>query len=205
MKQVIGTLLSIAFACSVHASAAEINLFQGSGNGTVGSGSRETRQTYIEILSPLYLFELGADIDPNTDRTYTWRVREASETDAFDGNVLFEEDYEVIDDGFKTYDFSVGLALGPGFYLIEMDLFSVNGFGTTMRRIDEGGQSLPYEATEAIKVLDGGANGSLNNGILPAFSVTVEDLVETPLPGALPLFAGALVLVGWGRRQRSAS
>ena len=205
MRQVTGIILSLMFMCSVNASAAEINLFQGSGSGTFRTGLKETRQTFVEILSPLYLYEVGADIDPNQDRSYTWRIREATETNAFDGKVLFEEEYDVIDEGFKTYDFSVGLALGPGFYLIEMDLFSVNGVGTSMRRIDEAGQGLPYDATEAIRVLDGGANGSLNNGILPAFSVTVEDLVETPLPGALPLFAGALMLGGWVRHKRNAS
>lgn len=188
--------VSAAAATSVSsAQAAAINLFRSAPVADFKMNTGEKRQTLVEVLSPIYILQLGAQIDPVGNENITWSVYQSDGFGSFVGSVLFSQTYNFTDIGASTYNVPVKVTLNPGFFIFEMQ----NQFdGTRMIRYNERNEFFPFFVDGTIKVFNGGANNFFANTILPAFSVTTA----VPIPAALPLMAGTFALFGFAGWRR---
>ncbi len=182
--------------------AASIDLFQ-SGTSTTdfGMGSVETRETIIDVNSAVTLTELGAEIDPNGDISFRWNIWTSNLSAAEISNV-FTTDFSVTDVGMAVYDTSVNVSLAVGRYIIQLENLGISG--SRMARYNEFNQDLPFDVDGgAITVLNGSANNSANNTILPAISISTGPVTPPiPLPASSLLLGAGIFAFGAMRRFR---
>ena len=202
----IRVLLAAAILSSIagtQAQAAVVNFFESTSAGIFNVVGGERRQTLFEVLAPVQINALRAQLNPTAPVSgYTWSIFEATQDEPFGGPQVFSQSVDFPNAGFTTYSIATDLLLNPGFYTLEL----LSAVSTGMARYDEANENLPFEAGGLFRILNGGANESLGIDTLPSFSVDAEAAVSAvPLPAALPLLAtalGGLGLLTW-RRNRS--
>ena len=194
-------VLALALGASA-ANAAVVTFFRPGGTAYFTMAPIETRETYFEVLHPVHLGSLGAEIDPlEPTQQFRWRVYASSAAKGF-GALLYDRPFTVADLGERTYDVDVELSLPTGFFILQ---FAVDGndAGTVMDRYTDGAPFVTQDGN--FRVIDGGFNGprvgSFGNSILPALSVTM-----TPPPAdvdapALPALGLVLTALGWRFRR----
>lgn len=190
------------------ANSAAIFLHQPVSTGTFRTAGPETRATLIQVLNPVEITAIGVDIDPDGRSEFAWRIYNAdSDTGASAvlpnpvdlGTAFFEETGIFFDDlGFQVYDHTVSVALGTGYYMLEL---FIKDPGTWMRSYSETAVTLPLITTDGnFRVINGLGHPSTPGLVqdlfgLPAFSVTTASVSEPN--SALLLAAGVLAF----RRQ----
>jgi len=158
---------------------------------------QDARQSLIEVLNPVVVTQLGAEIDPSTSSAvFDWRIYN-SDASATVGAVHFSAlNISFPSGGLAIYDTAVSIALSPGFYLLELFSPAPETSSVLMARYEKANQSLPFVTSDGnFRVIEGFANfgatapavnsGSVDsvNSILPAFSLTVPEPVSAALLG----------------------
>ena len=207
-------LAGLLLLAPVVASSAPVLLHQPvPGAGTFSMNSPEARQTLLEVLNPVTITGVGAEIDPSSSgNLFEWRLYSASSTsgsgDSLGGALFASTGVSFTDVGLQVYDHAVSWSVAPGFYVLELFSLANNG-SVPMRTYSESGQGLPFTTTDGnFNVLDGFANGSMQgslqgNSILPAFSVAVGSAQPAPEPASLLLLGAGLLGFGSLRRARA--
>jgi len=186
------------------AQAAVVNFFESTSAGIINVVGGERRQTLLEVLAPVRINALRAQLNPTAPVSgYTWSIFEATQDEPFGGPAVFSQSVDFPNADFTTYSIATDLLLNPGFYTMEL----LSAVSTGMARYDEANENLPFVAGGLFRILNGGANGSLGVDTLPSFGVdaVAAPVSAVPLPAALPLLAtalGGLGILTW-RRKRS--
>jgi hypothetical protein len=188
------------------AHAAVVAFFRPGGTAHFTMAPIETRETYFEVLRPVHLGVLGAEIDPlEPSQQFRWRVYASNAAKGF-GGLIYDRPFTVADLGERTYDVDVDLSLPAGFFILQF-VTDGNDAGTVMDRYTDGAAFVTADGN--FRVIDGGFNGprvgSFGNSILPALSVSVAPPpADVDAPAPLPALALALAALGRRFRRRRA-
>lgn len=208
------SLVGFLLIVSGFSNAGLILLHQPGTSTTTFSFDNEGRQTLIEVLNPLLITQLGAEIDPlNSNVLFDWRVYNSDGFGSVGSVVTALKDITFSDIGMSVYDTSVSFVLSSGFYLLELYAQEPETSNSTlMARYNEFNQGLSFITTDLnFRVIDGASTESasaltkgtviLSNIILPSFSITAT-AIRVPSPTTFSILILGLAVVGWSRRKK---
>jgi len=208
MKKII-TLIFMS-VLSFNANAASVDLYDDAAGFEYSTSfimefDTAKRSTYLEVLNPVSVSALGAEINPSSSsEQFLWEVFESDEFKTL-GTNYYSLGVSFTDVGMGIYDTATsGLMLSEGYYIL-----SLKGDGAEMpSNADYNHTPFPFTTSDGnFLVIDAAAGlGELpsslawGNVLVPSFSISAS---VVPIPAAVYLFASGLGLLGWMRRKVS--